>query len=133
MKKSRILILILGIFLLFISSISYSQTYDSTKKIVELPLKKYMAIRSKLYKQDTLISNLYKELSYKDTIIKNNNLKSSSYIREIEIKNSTIDTLSKEYYKIHIEYTKEKKSFFNNYKPWIGIAIGLAVGALITK
>src|SRR6185369_155398 len=124
MKKSKLLIMILVIYLILTSIISsYSQVYDSTRKMVELPLKKYKAIRVELISQKRLIFNKNRIISIKDSIITNDSLKSLSYLREIENKNHTIDTLSREYYKLNKEYTKEKKSILNNYKSWVGLTI----------
>ena len=126
--------MILVIYLILTSIISsYSQVYDSTRKMVELPLKKYKAIRVELISQKRLIFNKNRIISIKDSIITNDSLKSLSYLREIENKNHTIDTLSREYYKLNKEYTKEKKSILNNYKSWVGLTIGLVLGIFIIK
>jgi len=101
--------------------------------MVELPLKKYKAIRVELISQKRLIFNKNRIISIKDSIITNDSLKSLSYLREIENKNHTIDTLSREYYKLNKEYTKEKKSILNNYKSWVGLTIGLVLGIFIIK
>lgn len=148
MINSKILILILGISLTLINfNNSFSQTYDSTKKIVELPLKKYKAIRNKLLFQDSIIynNNIIIEdknniIILKDSIIKLDSLKQLSYNKELNIKNTTIDTLSREYKnlskdynKINEELSKEKKSLLNNYKFWIGLVGGILLEVLITK
>lgn len=112
---------------------SCSQVFDSTRQIVELPLKKYKAIRYKLIYQDSLIFNQQSIISYKDSIISNDSLRSLSYLREINNKNHTIDTLSKEYYKLNKEYSRERKSILNNYKSWAGLTLGLVLGIFIMK
>lgn len=148
MINSKILILILGISLTLISyNNGFSQTYDSTKKVVELPLKKYKAIRNKLLFQDSIIynNNIIIEdknniIILKDSIIKLDSLKQVSFNKELIIKNTTIDTLSREYKnlskdynKINEELSKEKKSLLNNYKFWIGLVGGILLEVLITK
>lgn len=140
MIRLKILIVLLVIFLTLKNNIGFSQTYDSSRKVVELPLKKYKAIRNKLLTQDTIIKNNEYIISYKDSLLYEDSLKELSYNKELINKRITIDTisreyknLSKDYNKLNEDYSKEKKSFFNNYKFWIGLGIGLIVESLIIK
>lgn len=140
MIRLKILILLSVIFLTLKSNLVFSQTYDSSKKVVELPLKKYIAIRNKLLTQDTVIKNNISIIYYKDSLLCKDSLKELSYNKELINKRITIDTLTKEYKnlskdynKLNEDYSKEKKSFLNNYKFWIGLVCGVLLERLITK
>lgn len=122
MKKLRILILILGIFLSFDIS---AQVFYSERGVVELPIIKYRAVRTKLLIQDSIIYNKNSIIFLKDSVISQDSLKFKSYQRELDSKNNTIDTLSKEYRKLVDIHNKEKKDIKTNYKFWLGISIGI--------
>jgi hypothetical protein len=128
MKKLRILILILGIFLSFDIS---AQVYYSERGVVELPIIKYRAIRTKFLVQDSIIYNKNSIIFLKDSIISQDSFKFKSYQRELDSKNNTIDTLSKEYTKLVNIHNKEKKDIKTNYKFWLGISIGVLTESII--
>lgn len=131
--KLKILILILGIFLISNNSIAQVTLLLSDTSKVIMPKNTYKAIRLALYKKDTLIDNQDKIIVYKDSIIKLTELKCTSFKDEIRQKNITIDTLSTEYNKLHKQNIKEKNSYFTNFKLWLGITSGLIFGMLIAK
>lgn len=129
MKDLKNLILILGIFL--ISNNLYSQTQEYPGGPITLPLKKYKAIKAKLSLNDSIIYNQVTIINYQDSIMKLNALKFKSYESEINSKNIIIDTLNKEYRKLDLAYTKEKKNYIKSNKFWLGVAIGFVINTII--
>ncbi len=129
MRKLRILFLTLVSYLTLNNS--YSQVRLDSDGRVSMPKNTYKSIRIALYTKDTIIYNQRHIITLKDSIITLDSLKFKSFEAELQSKNNTIDTLSKEYKKLNIEYSKEKTSLKTNYKFWLGIVIGSVGQAII--
>ncbi len=98
-----------------------------------MPKITYKAIREGLLTRDTLILNQKNIIALKDSIIKNDSLKSVSFKQELDQKNKTIQELGKENKSLEEDLKKEKSSLLTNFKFWSGLAGGLIFGVLLSN